>query len=737
MTDRSYRLGVDQGLSWALTALLAAFAATWLVVAGTSREHVGPALWAAIAALVGLTVLVALRSAGRALGDRHALAAAFVAVALQLAWRAHPALEVTPGQRCMMTTATVFCAVGFASRRTGVAAVTLAVLGQVLTDVTVDGPLAAAAGLWPVLAAGIATGACVPALRAAARRADDAAAEQRAASVERAMISAERDAQRELQDLLHDQIVTALRTISLDGVTTTEAIAAARTGVDAIGRTSPGDDGAAQAELAARVRTAAAASGIVTSLSAGQAVTAPGPVVTAAVAALGEVLRNVDRHARAQRVRVVLEADGDGFVLTTTDDGVGFPTAAGVAASHGLRHSVIRRMESVGGRADVTSVPGSGTTVRLSWHPRRTPSTSLAPTRAERIAAALVDVRLPLAAIVGPYLAMTGVLAVAFTVNGTLPAWLPVWFAGLAGVTLALLGRANTGLAGPPVAGALAYGVVGTVAALVVLPPNSLEDYSSWPLGATTALLALTAVVRPAREATSALVAHQLAIAAAVLTGHLGEGPWQARVAQVAPAALSAVTPVVLGTVISRAVIRLGDVVSRANRERDLAAAATAARGAREAWHATRVADLGAEVLPFLSAVAHGSADHRDPQVRELARAMEQAARDELHLPGVLTRDVRTVLHRARAAGCTVRIQNTGADADADLVCRLVATALGSGPVPRELVLSVGLAGGSRIGLVATPGDAARAEALRREFGPMLRVLEATSDVTWAEVSTA
>lgn len=739
LPTRSYRLGVDLGLSWALTALMGVFTATWLVVAFSSAAAVTPALWAAIGSLVGVTVMVGIRASRIALGDVETLAVSVVALALQLAWWSDPLLHVTSGQRCMVTTATVFAAVAFASRGAGTVAVALVVAAQAFVDVTVDGISAAGAGLWPLVAAGIAAGVCVPALREAAARADSAAIEQRAAAVEEATAAALRDAQEELQGILHDRVVSALRTISLAGVTALEARTAARDAADAIGLVPSPGEGTTPVDLASRVRDAITASGVVVPTRELDDVSVPSDVAEATVGALAEALRNISRHARAKRVRVALRIDGTGFTLVTSDDGVGFRTSTVSVASHGLPHSVIRRMAGVGGRADVTSAPGRGTTIRLLWQPLPTAPTAGEPTRAERIAAALLDVRRPLAAVVVPYLAMTGVLAIVFTMNSRVTGSLAVWFAGLAILTLVLLERANRGLAGWLVAATFGYGLAGTAAAVLVLPHGSLEDYSSWPLGATTSLLALIAVVRPVTEAAAALLAHQAVIVVAVLTSHLGEGSWPDRIAGVTPAALSTVTPVVLGMILSQSVLHLGDAVTRANNQRAVAATASSARRARTALHERRQAELSEEILPFLRAVADGTVDHADPSTRRRARAMEHAARDELHLPGVLSREAREALHDARAAGCTVRILNGAPEAatDGDTVCRLLITALCAGAAPQEVVLSVNPSVSSTVGLVATPGDDLRAEALRREFGSRLSVLDVTPDATWAEISTA
>jgi two-component system, NarL family, sensor histidine kinase UhpB len=76
-----------------------------------------------------------------------------------------------------------------------------------------------------------------------------------------------------------------------------------------------------------------------------------------------EGLSNVARHAAARNVRVDVERHGDGTVVRLADDGAGFtsgeqPSGLGLT---GMRERAVL----AGGRLDVSSVPGAGTTIEL------------------------------------------------------------------------------------------------------------------------------------------------------------------------------------------------------------------------------------------------------------------------------------------------------------------------------------------------------------------------------------
>ena len=76
-----------------------------------------------------------------------------------------------------------------------------------------------------------------------------------------------------------------------------------------------------------------------------------------------EGVNNVVRHSACDRAEVEFRLEGREGVLTITDNGRGFEPSR-VEDGNGLV-SMRRRAEGFGGRLEVESEPGRGTTVRL------------------------------------------------------------------------------------------------------------------------------------------------------------------------------------------------------------------------------------------------------------------------------------------------------------------------------------------------------------------------------------
>lgn len=95
-------------------------------------------------------------------------------------------------------------------------------------------------------------------------------------------------------------------------------------------------------------------------------------------AAVGECLANTAKHAGVDRVNLSVEADESGSLqVVVRDRGTGFDPDT--VSQRGLQHSVVDRITEIGGTAEVSSVPGRGTEVRL-----RVPTTRSAIRRADK-----------------------------------------------------------------------------------------------------------------------------------------------------------------------------------------------------------------------------------------------------------------------------------------------------------------------------------------------------------------
>ncbi len=79
-----------------------------------------------------------------------------------------------------------------------------------------------------------------------------------------------------------------------------------------------------------------------------------------------EALHNISRHAAATQVDITLaQAVPGSLVLTVRDDGRGFTLPSSSPSGMGLTN-LRRRAEKHQGRAEITSAPGVGTTVKIT-----------------------------------------------------------------------------------------------------------------------------------------------------------------------------------------------------------------------------------------------------------------------------------------------------------------------------------------------------------------------------------
>lgn len=87
---------------------------------------------------------------------------------------------------------------------------------------------------------------------------------------------------------------------------------------------------------------------------------------TPVVAAAGEALMNAAKHSGARRISVYHEVTDEVIEVFITDQGKGFEMDLVADDRHGVRDSIVARMQRHGGTATIMSEPGEGTEVALA-----------------------------------------------------------------------------------------------------------------------------------------------------------------------------------------------------------------------------------------------------------------------------------------------------------------------------------------------------------------------------------
>lgn len=196
----------------------------------------------------------------------------------------------------------------------------------------------------------------------------------RLAAERRARQEAEAERNAELQRLVHDEVLSVLAAAALfRGAAPRElqdeaahALLVLRDSAD-----SDGDSHAGAvidtAQAAEEIRLRAARFSSVELHIDDRAGSLPADVVQEVSAAASEAIRNARRHSGAERVFVDAQFAHDHIRVIVRDDGAGFDIATVPPERLGVRDSIIRRVEEVGGSAQIVSAPGAGTEVSLSW----------------------------------------------------------------------------------------------------------------------------------------------------------------------------------------------------------------------------------------------------------------------------------------------------------------------------------------------------------------------------------
>lgn len=509
----------------------------------------------------------------------------------------------------------------------------------------------------------------------------DTAAEQ---SASRALALVRRESADRAVDgarrVLHDDILTALRAVA-DGRPDDRFRDGCRDAVASFERIDAGHEAPVQdLSVAALVRDTVARSPVPVQVDgpapdgddAPEGVAEPGSVVLApdvrlaTARALLETLRNVERHAGGGPARLGVRATATTLTLWVEDDGPGF--AAGDVEGFGLTESVRRPLESLGGSVRI-GARGPGARVTLTV-PRPDP-TADALSGAERAAGgpSVGDTfRSVLGAGAARRLAVTGMLPLVAFWTFVAVTEIPVSATPIAqaGVLVALLvvvalvwARLVSGE--PSRRWVLAVGgalVALQVAGLALIPPGGMLDLRSWPIGFVAVPQIILCFLLPVRWGLG-LVASQVAVVlgAALVEPALAGGALPVN-------SLNAVTTPALITTLLGVRLRRNAAAAEAERKRaDEAAAALVRRQVHSEASSQHLDHTRQVIVPWLRRLA-GQSTAVTTEQREDARLLALEARDDLHVPGFHTPDLRRAVTDFRRRGGHVDVRPGFDDAE-------------------------------------------------------------------------
>ncbi|MEW1962504.1 hypothetical protein AB0269_08610 [Microbacterium sp. NPDC077644] len=488
-----------------------------------------------------------------------------------------------------------------------------------------------------------------------ARRADAAAAAVREADVRDAESAARRDVEARAQALVHDEV---LATLAFAARATTEMLPVlaaqahrARAALAALATPHTGTVtvSAFRSELQDLARTHGAE--FVEEDADEQSAEVPADVAAAMTGAAEQALINAQVHAPESESSLTLTHDGDGFRVAVSDDGPGFDKHDVTPGRLGIAVSILARLRSVGGLAEVHTELGRGVVVDTSWQPKaptaaiHPPSVGLLPDRDMRLAGGLFA---------------AGHLVLAAYSFVWLRNPLPGLLAGLAlaAAFVVVSWRADRARAGVVVCAAvLAIAAVGTMFAGVAVPDTAGTPTFAgmWPLvGASLVLGMLCLRSRPR----TALVLLVPVVALAVMA--VVPGPYT----EIRAAVMRAVVVVVAATALAVSIRRLDRHV-----ERDRAV--TLAASTEHAWLAEgttlareKTAGWDATIGPLLDRIGEGT-PLTDAEIAECL-VHEGALRDGYRAGRLDVPAVAAAAARARSRGVDVVLIDDVADRDID-----------------------------------------------------------------------
>lgn len=420
----------------------------------------------------------------------------------------------------------------------------------------------------------------------------------------------------------------------------------------------------------------------------------PPDVVEAIAGAVRESLSNVERHARADGAEVSAAFVDGGVRIVVRDDGRGFDPTVTASDQTGVRRSIIERMATVGGSADVASAPGAGTAVTLSWLPADGGQVrNGAEERAPRPLPDSGDLAVAAGYRAGMGWALVVIALVWHLYCGSLligqrGAYDPFWLEAAAWLVIlvVVVGVALRGPAAPlPLPALIGAQLVVLAAAAAGLSAISGADqvtlWINWIPGDLGWPLALVALHRPLAEY---LGWSAVGVALTVGSVLVELGPDTDAVDRIVTALLCALV-LQLAAVVAYGLVRRNGAlaeagVREAGRIRESRDALAAVASDRQRWQR----ELGASLRPLVGALAQGELDPAEPDVR--ARCAIEASR----LRAMLSELTETGAHSVWRRDMVSSLSGAAADRSATIEAR-IAPDFGEVPEPvrAELVAAV------------------------------------------------
>ena len=450
--------------------------------------------------------------------------------------------------------------------------------------------------------------------------------EQREALARRVLVESRR--------FIHDEVMHTLRALAMDrrDVPAADAIAAARNLDERLSFPEETPALAGGIDLVPLLRALRVPGVAVTYVGPPRALVVR-PVASTLLDAVAECLRNIARHAGTGQAWVTLQRRGADVRVIVRDEGRGFDMASVDERRHGIRDSIVARMEGIGGRAEIVSSRGGGTSITLTWAPRRANAMGQQWGWEGTTIGDLIDTAL--------WMCVPMAIWVVVSVLLLWRNWEhPVWAAGATivgcavGLAVVLKARGERGLG---VVGALflvATGLTVAVVGMLSLPHGEMSTLNN-PMPGISGLAAVALVLfRPKKEAVAFAVAIVLALWW-LAVNHMGLA---GQPGQYWPMVFAPAQAVVAGLALRLGLDAAGSrtlAADQAQLQAGLINQEVDTLRREVSQHLDRVSTAA---RPFIASVAEGLLDVGDGAVRSRADRLERVLREDLSLgyaPGI------------------------------------------------------------------------------------------------------